>query len=328
MIRFGIIGTNTITEKFLNAGRQHDRFQITAVYSRTEERAREFASAQGAKHSYHSLESFASSKEIDAVYIASPNSFHAEQAITCMKQGKHVLCEKPMASNQQETAQMIKVAQEEGVVLMEAVKSTLMPGFKTLQDNLSKVGRVRRYFGNYCKYSSRYDAYKEGTVLNAFNPEFSNGSHMDLGIYCVYPMVVLFGAPLSIQANGVKLASGVDGEGSIIASYDGMEAVITHSKINHSYAPSEIQGEKGVMVIPSISEPEDVLIRYNDGTTETLPGRADQDAMFYEIEEFIHLIEQGKQQSKINSFEHSLIAADVLGESRKQMGITFKADDY
>ena len=328
MIRFGIIGTNTITEKFLKAGGQHDRFEVSAVYSRTEERAREFASHHGAKHSYHSLESFASSTEVDAVYIASPNSFHAEQAITCMKQGKHVLCEKPMASNQQEVANMIKVAQEEGVVLMEAVKSTLMPGFKTLQDHLSKIGRVRRYFGNFGKYSSRYDAYKEGTVLNAFNPQFSNGSHMDLGIYGVYPMVVLFGAPLSIKASGVKLASGVDGQGSMIASYEGLEAVITHSKITNTYAPSEIQGEKGVIVIPNISEPEDLLIRYNDRTTETLPGRADKDPMFYEIEEFIYLVEQGKQQSSINSFEHSLIAADVLGESRKQMGIAFKADDY
>ena len=71
----------------------------------------------------------------------------------------------------------------------------------------------------FAKYSSRYDAYKEGTILNAFNPVFSNGSLMDIGVYCIYPMVVLFGKPLNLKANGILLESGVDGEGSILFKY-------------------------------------------------------------------------------------------------------------
>ncbi|WP_341467137.1 hypothetical protein [Clostridium septicum] len=86
---------------------------------------------------------------------------------------------------------MIKVAKENNVVLMEAMKTTLFPNFKIIKDNLYKIGKVRRYFASFCQYSSRYDKYKSGEILNAFKPELSNGSLMDIGVYCIAPMVNL-----------------------------------------------------------------------------------------------------------------------------------------
>jgi len=109
------------------------------------------------------------SDEIDAVYIATPNSFHADQVVLFFKNSKHVLCEKPMAANAAEAAKMIQEAKDHNVLLMEAMKSTLLPNFKAIQNNLHKIGPIRRYFASYCQYSSRYDAYKKGTVLNVFN---------------------------------------------------------------------------------------------------------------------------------------------------------------
>src|SRR5690606_38194200 len=129
------------------------------------------------------------------------------------------LCEKPMASNVQEVQAMITAARRNKVLLMEAMKSTLMPNFYSIQSNLSKLGPVRRFFASFCQYSSRYDAYRQGTVLNAFNPSFSNGSLLDIGVYCIYPAVVLFGKPDHILANGYLLESGVDGEGSLLLKY-------------------------------------------------------------------------------------------------------------
>ncbi|UOQ45113.1 Gfo/Idh/MocA family oxidoreductase [Halobacillus salinarum] len=328
MIRFGIIGTNTITEKLLEAASTMEEFKLTAVYSRTEEKAKTFARKYGAEFTFTSVEEFANSDSIDAVYIASPNAFHAEQAVTCMSRGKHVLCEKPLASNQQEAAVMMKAAKEHKVVLMEAVKSTLHPGFIFVQENLHKLGKIRRYVGNFCKYSSRYDAYKEGTILNAFNPKFSNGSLMDLGVYGIYPMAVLFGQPSQIQASGVKLESGVDGEGSILASYNDMEAVIMHSKIINSFSASEIQGEKGTMIIPNISEPEEVSIQYTDGEQEEFSSDGLQHPMYYEMKEFIKIVEEGKDQSQVNSLENSLITAQIIQEARHQIGISFPADHH
>ncbi|WP_169087098.1 Gfo/Idh/MocA family protein [Paenibacillus sp. PL91] len=325
-IRFGIIGTNWITEQFIDAASEVEGFKLSAVYSRSSETAEAFAAKHGIADSYTDLEEMAASGQIDAVYIASPNSFHARHAIACMNHGIHVLCEKPIASNAHELRQMVAAAKENGVLLMEALKSTLLPSFKAVQDNLHKLGEVRRYFANYCQYSSRYDAYKAGTVLNAFNPVFSNGALMDLGIYCIYPLVALFGKPDAIKATGVMLESGVDGEGSIVLQYASMDAVIMYSKITHSSLPSEIQGESGSIVIDKISEPGKIGIQYRNGSAEDLSQQTNSKSMYYEAKEFIELIKAGRTESTVNTFENSLTTLEIMDEARKQIGLVYPAD--
>lgn len=326
MIKFAIIGTNWITEEFIKAAKEVPDFSLKAVYSRTEEKAKEFAAKVGAELTFTNLEEMAKSDEIDAVYIASPNSFHAEQAILLMNHGKHVICEKPMASNTKEVQAMIEAAQQNNVVLMEAMKTTLLPNFQAIRKHIHKIGKIRRYFASYCQYSSRYDAYKQGTVLNAFNPQFSNGSLMDLGVYCLYPMVVLFGKPLNVKANSVKLETGVDGEGSVILDYGEMDAVVQYSKISNSYIPAEIQGEEGSIIIDAIHTPQKVEIRYRDGRIKDITETQDHHPMYYEAKEFIELIQNGKQQSEINSHQHSLTTIEIIEKARKQTGIVFPAD--
>ncbi|WP_410513596.1 Gfo/Idh/MocA family oxidoreductase [Paenibacillus sp. BR2-3] len=325
-IRFGVVGTNWITDRFVQAGLESEEFILTAVYSRMEEKGKSFAAKYAGAAIYTDLEEMVSSSEVDAVYIASPNSMHAEQAIVCLNHGKHVLCEKPIASNSAELQRMIEAARNNDVLLMEAMKSTFMPNFRLVKDNLYKIGRVRRYFASYCQYSSRYDAFRQGTVLNAFNPAYSNGSLMDLGIYCLYPMVALFGKPESVQATGVLLSSGVDGEGSMVMRYADMDAVVMHSKIADSYLSAEIQGENGTMVIDKINQPYEVKIRYRDGTVEELTQPQVYEAMYYEIEEFITLLKNGERESGMNSHANSLAVAEVMEEARAQIGLRYASD--
>lgn len=325
-MRFGVIGTNWITEEFIRSGKEVEGFSLAAVYSRTEARAREFAKLHEAPHAFTDIEAMAKSKAIDAVYIASPNSFHARQAIQCMNHGLHVLCEKPVASNLAEARAMVQAAKENGVLLMEAVKSTLAPNFRAIAENLHKLGRIRRYFAGNCQYSSRYDAYKEGTVLNAFDPAFSNGAMMDIGIYCLYPMVVLFGKPSSIKAEAILLDSGVDGEGSILMKYEDKEAVVIYSKITDSHLPAEIQGEKGTMVIDKINHLKKIEIRYRDGRVEDVTREQTPKLMHYEIREFMELARQGALESATNSHANTLIAMEIMDEARRQVGLVYPAD--
>ncbi|MBP2000753.1 putative dehydrogenase [Paenibacillus shirakamiensis] len=329
MIRFGIVGTNWITERFVQGAVETDQFILSAIYSRTEEKGKAFAAKyNSAPQVFTDLEAMVSGDLVDAVYIASPNSYHAEQAMLCMKHGKHVLCEKPMATNTRELDQMIQTAKAHDVVLMEALKSTLMPNFCVIRDNLYKLDRVRRYFASYGQYSSRYDAFKQGTVLNAFNPAFSNGSLMDLGIYCIYPLVALFGEPLTVQASGVMLPSGVDGEGSVLMKYEEMEAVIMHSKISDSYLQAEIQGENGTMVIDKINQPYDVKIHYRDGTIENLTRPQMHESMYYEAKEFIQLIQSGQHESAINSLATSRSVSNIMEQARQQIGLRYNTDNW
>ncbi|WP_026263345.1 Gfo/Idh/MocA family protein [Paenibacillus sanguinis] len=326
-MRFAIIGTNWITERFIQSALETEQFALTAVYSRSAEKGRDFAAKFGDPQVFTDLAEMASSPEVDAVYIASPNSLHAEQAILMMDHGKHVLCEKPMASNAAEVRRMIEAAGRNDVLLMEALKSTLMPNFRAVHDNLYKIGRVRRYFSSYCQYSSRYDAFKQGKVLNAFNPAFSNGALMDLGIYCIYPMVTLFGKPEEVQASAVMLSSGVDGQGGLMVRYPDMDGIIMYSKITDSYLPTEIQGENGTIVIDRINQPYEVKIMYRDGTTEELTRSQPQESMYYEALEFIDLIKSGRRESDINTHARSLAVAELMEEARHQFGLRYAADE-
>ena len=284
-----------------------------------------------------SLEEMAKSPLIDAVYIASPNFLHAEQSILCMKHGKHVLCEKPFASNAWEVREMIAASAKYDVTLMEAMKPTLTPNFRSVRENLGRLGTIRRYFSCYCQYSSRYDKFKEGVVLNAFRPELSNGAMMDIGIYTVYPMVVLFGRPKKIDASGIVLSSGADGQGAVNFEYEGMNATVLYSKIANSSLPTEIQGEEGNITLDRINIIGEVKYtprlaaasgRGPSAEAQDISVVTDKDEYYYEMAEFIDLVLSGKRQSGINSHEHSLITLEIIDEVRRQLGIRYPADRY
>jgi predicted dehydrogenase len=326
-IRFGIVGTSSITDKILEAATFDSRFELAAVYSRTQERADEFAQKYNVPDTFTSLEAMASCNHIDAVYIASPNSLHASQSILCMQHGKHVLCEKPFASNASEVKAMIAASERHNVTLMEAMKPTLTPNFFVIKNNLKEIGTIRRYFSCYCQYSARYDKLKEGVVLNTFNPALSNGAVMDLGVYTIYPMVVLFGRPKKISATGLKLYTGVDGQGAVNFEYERMNATVMYSKIANSNLPTEIQGEDGTITSDRINIISEVKLKRKGGKElliSSTPNPARE--YYYEIAEFINLIQGGKRESEINSHENSLITIEIIDEIRKQLGIIYPAD--
>ncbi|MEC0281488.1 Gfo/Idh/MocA family protein [Terribacillus saccharophilus] len=321
MIRFGIVGTNWITERFIAAGRQHGDFKVIAVYSRSEEKGQAFTKKHQLQLAFTDINEMAEHDDIDAVYIASPNALHAEQALLFIENGKHVLCEKPFASNSSEVLHMIRKAEEKSVVLMEAMKSTYMPNFLSVREHLHKIGPVRSYFSSSCRYSPFYDDLRNGTLPNLFNPALSGGSLMDLGVYTIAPLVALFGRPTSIQTTGTILASGVDGQGHMLLDYEEVKASIMFSCITNSYLPTEIIGEKGTIVVHHISSPKKAEIHYPDGTSEDISRQQEYDPMYYEIAEFIQLIQTNKQQSSVNTWENSIITMEILDQARRQMGV-------
>lgn len=335
-IRFGFVGTSMIAD-WMIAGALYDaRFVPVAIYSRSEETAARFAAMHNIPEIYTSLEAMAASDSIDAVYIASPNSLHAAQSILFMEHGKHVLCEKPLASNHAEALLMAETSKRYTVTLMEAMKSTLTPNFTKLRANMHRMGTIRRYFASYCQYSSRYDKLKEGKISNVFNPDFSGGSTMDLGIYTIYPMVALFGMPTNVMASGITLPCGVDGQASAIFRYKDMEGVVTYSKITDSRLPSEIEGEGGTAVFDSISTQRELIFHPHAGNkyggirekceaenwTVTYP----ESDYYYVMKEFIDVILSGETESAVNSHRNSLDTLTILDEIRRQLGVTFPAD--
>ena len=323
MIRFGMIGTGKIAEKFWQANRYGKDFELTAVYSRTLERARQFGFQKGQLQNFDDLEAFANSDCIDAVYVASPNCCHYEQVMTLLKAGKHVLCEKPMASNLEQAQEMFAEAEKQNLILLEGMRSIYAPSFQKMIPYMETLGTIRRATLQYCQYSSRYDNYKRGIVENAFKPELSNGALMDIGVYVVSCMIRLFGAPKSIKASGVKLHNGVDGAGTILMEYPDMIGEAIYSKITDSAMPSQIQGEDASMLIQEIENVKDLRI-VRKGVVQSIHFEQSDNILNYETQEFIKMIKTGMGWEK--SKEITLETMKVLDEARKQLHIVFPAD--
>ena len=347
--RFGIVGTGRISDWVLKGAVMDPRFEAAAVCSRSQEKGKAFAEAHGIGKVYTDVNEMASDPDIDAIYIGTPNSTHHDIAINCLNHRKHVLCEKPMASNSREVGEMIDAAKANGVMLMEAMISTLCPNFVAARERLAEMGTVCHYFASFCQYSSKYDLVKriiagedDSPVPSSFNPDRCGGALMDIGIYPIYPMVSLFGRPKGIKANvttcEVPVADKwkrVDLQGSVIFEYEGMSASVIYSKIADSRLCTEISCDGGILSLDQIH-----ICRHAEMTRRGAPtsGRAsgpqaedisvpvDADEYLCEFREFIDVLESGRLESSVNSLETSLITAEILDEIRRQAGVAFPAD--
>ncbi|MCL2895871.1 Gfo/Idh/MocA family protein [Brenneria tiliae] len=324
MIRFGIVGTNWITRKFIDAAHETGKMKLTAIYARSPEKARQFQADYAVGALFSSLEEMARSDLIDGVYIASPNSLHCEQSLVFLRHGKHVICEKPLASNWREAERMIACAREKRVVLFEAFKTASLVNFNIVKQSLPGLGKLRKALLNYCQFSSRYPRYLAGENPNTFNPAFSNGSIMDIGFYCLAFAVALWGRPNSVLASATLLESGVDALGSVILNYGDFDVTIIHSKVSHTAIPSEIQGEEGTLVIEHLSECQRVTLVMRDGSRRELGQSPPANSMVSEAETFASLVNSRNVEHP--GLEHSRIVAELLTEIRRQTGVVFPAD--
>lgn len=126
-IKWGILGPGEIAHKFTDDLNLIPTAELVAVGSRSKERADDFAKEYNIKKSYDSYQELAQDPEVDVVYIATPHSFHKENTLLCLQEGKSVLCEKPFALNSIEAEEMINCARGQKVFLMEAMLTRFLP---------------------------------------------------------------------------------------------------------------------------------------------------------------------------------------------------------
>ncbi|WP_164667832.1 Gfo/Idh/MocA family protein [Virgibacillus doumboii] len=326
-MNYATIGTGWITEAFIQASREVNDFQLHAVYSRSEEKAKSFAEKHHAKDFFTDLEEMAACTNFDCVYIASPNSLHYKHAITFLKHGKHVICEKPIFSNTEELNEAYQVAEANNVYLFEAIRSIYSPNFQSLKASLGKVGTVRSCILHRGRYSSQYDNYLDGKNPNVFSLEFSGGALMDMGVYPLYLAVALFGKPDSVSYKPVILESGVDGSGTLVLTYDGFICTVMCSKITTSYIPCEIHGETGTLTFENAAQINNLayIDRKAKQTTPIETNAVDQD-MVYEIEAFAEIVRTNDVQSYKELKELSCEVLSVTEEARRQNGIVFESE--
>ncbi|MEH7097300.1 Gfo/Idh/MocA family protein [Neobacillus vireti] len=326
-MKFATVGTGWITEAFIEAAKLSERYELTGVYSRNEEKAKQLASQYNASHYFTDLEEMAKNEEIEAVYIASPNSLHFEQALIFLKNKKHVICEKPIFSNTAELEKAYQTAEEHGVYLFEAIRNIHTPNFKILKEKLHMAGELRSAILPYMKYSSRYDQFLEGQEPNIFSSVYSGGALVDLGVYPLYLAVCLFGEPKKVSYHPVVLRSGVDGSGTLLLNYGGFVCTILCSKIVDSIIPCEIHGEKGTFVLEDAAPISE--IKFHDTRSkeiEILSVDQEEQNMVYECMNIANIMETNNHEEYKQLREWSKIVLRITEEARKQNHIVFKAD--
>lgn len=286
MIRIGIVGTSTISTRLAAAVDEVEGVVVSRIASRDAGRARAFAEAVGAPGIAVGLDELLAADDVDAVYLASPNSVHAEQVEKAVDAGIPVLVEKPATLTADQWDARVTHARERGVVLLEAMRTAHDPGLAAVRAALPRLGAVRRVAFRYEKRSSRYDQVLAGERTNIFDPAMGGGALRDLGIYPLHALVALFGSPRAVQGVRVRIASGADGAGSASAAYDGFVADVAWSKITDTSLPSEIQGEAASLSIDAIDAPRRLVLTPHGGEAEVIEIEASENPLVGEVVRF------------------------------------------
>lgn len=330
MLRFGTVGSGWITDEYIHGAKDSGLWELTAVYSRTEARGKEYAAKHGAKSVFTDLAEMASSPELDAVYVASPNAFHYEQCKLFLQHGKHVICEKPLCAQAEKVRELQKIAEERRVIFLEAIMFLHLPQRKILEDALKTIGPISLVKLDFCQRSSKLDSYLSGELPNIFNPALETGALMDLGVYCVYPALALFGKPESVHADMLPTRSGLDGSGIVTLRYPDKLVTLTYSKLGQAGANSDFQGTEGTVRVDSISRLAGISLWHKDKTVESLYGDTDEkfQLMGWEAKDLYRYITEpeASRAEYQRCMELSVTVSEYMEELRRQMGIHFPSD--
>lgn len=324
-MKYAIIGTSWITQAFIDSANTLKDFTLGGVYSRSLSHAVEFASKNNCDYAYDDLTTLAKSG-VDAVYIASPNSLHYEQARLFLTHGKHVICEKPAVVYPQQARELYRLAEERELVFLEAIIMLHQPPLAAVKSAFAKIGPVLSARLDYSQYSARYQKYLDGENPNIFNPKFAAGCMMDLGVYVVYAALGLFGRPQKIDTKAQLLENGADISFSSIFRYPDKLVTLTGSKAGESYLGSEVMGTKGTITFGLVSNFTDITVHFNNGATQTIAGDIPRlTLMANEAKDFKRYIEQPEQSKQEYAYARELCIAvsEVMSEMRDQAGIVF-----
>lgn len=324
-MRFAVIGSNFIADRFMAAARLCDGFTLEAVYSRSAAQAETNRVKWGAVKACHTLEALAADPDVQAVYIASPNSFHFSQCEQLLAAGKHVLCEKPIVPDAASLAALLRTAERHGTLLLEAMRPAHLPAVETVRALLPELGTLRHAVFPYCQYSSRYDRVLAGVRENAFDPTLCNGALMDIGVYCVHWMLLLLGEPTDVLSRATFLEGSIDITGSALCAYPGLQAHLRYSKVHDSVSPCVLEGERGSLTLEPFPIPRSATLYPRGGEPRTIGLDTPQQDMVCEIEAFQRLCANPAAAASYQQL--SLKALRVMDRIRWDNGILFRPQE-
>ena len=231
-MKIGIVGTGMIAQ-IVGPHLAEWGWSVGAVAGTpdTMDQVRELAKRAGAPEDscYATFDELLANSDVNTVYLAVPNFLHFPFAKQALEAGRHVIVEKPMCSNVREAEELARLARGRDLMILEAISTLYLPNYARIRELLPRIGAIKIASMNFSQYSSRYDRFRAGEVLPAFDPAKSGGALMDLGLYNLHYLIGLFGAPerVSYLAN---VERGIDTSGVTTLDYGAFKAVSVAAK--------------------------------------------------------------------------------------------------
>lgn len=286
--QWGIVGLGSIANEFAENFDQSSS-ELVAVASRTLEKAQDFAARHSIKKAYGDYHDMLQDAEVDIVYIAVPNRQHIDYILPALEAGKHVLCEKAITMNKAELQQAIQLAEQKQLILAEAMTIFNMPLYHQLRSMIDsgKLGALKMI-------QAPFGSYKEPDPTNRFfNPDLAGGALLDIGTYAVsFARFFLSSQPEVIASRMIPFKTGVD-EQSVTILQNKENELATINLTFQAKMPKVgiVAFENGYLSINDYPRADQAEIIYTDGTKELIESGHRSQAMNYEIENMVKMIE-------------------------------------
>jgi|WetSurMetagenome_2_1015567.scaffolds.fasta_scaffold13334_2 predicted dehydrogenase len=322
---WGILGTGNIARKFCQALHLLDNAVIYAVGSRSQEKAEKFAAEFKIAKAYGSYEELTADPAIDIIYVATPHTFHLKNTLMALKNGKHVLCEKPLAINSAEVRVMLSEALQRRLFLMEALWPPFQGNYvkgKEIIDS-GTLGRVKHIYGKFA-FDVGYNPLKR-----TFNLELGGGSLLDIGIYPVIDILRFMGVPDIIEAKSDLAPTGADMSTSMIFMYsDGRIAEAYCSFAIPAGISTEINLERGNIILSRGREKgQHLVIDAVDSEPQEMLFNPAAFGFQFEAAEVMKCLDNGLLESPVVPHSFSADLIEVLDKIRKIAGIVYPGHD-
>lgn len=313
-MKLALLGTGMIVKEVLPVLKEIDGIDLVAILStpRSIETAGELAEIYDLDQPTSNYQEILDNPNVDTIYVGLPNHLHYDYAKQALLAGKHVICEKPFTLKASEFEDLVAIAEQRKLFLLEAITNQYLGNFAYIKENVDKLGDIKIVECNYSQYSSRYDAFKRGEIAPAFNPEMGGGALRDLNIYNIHLIVGLFGKPKMVQYLA-NVERNVDTSGILIMDYGNFKAVAIGAKDCGAEIKSTIQGNKGSIAVlgPTNAMPE-VSMTLNGQETEVVNQNTLNHRMHDEFVAFQDIISNKDWNRQAQAHEHSRAVMEVL----------------
>lgn len=326
IVKLGIVGTGNIVS-WIAPNLASWGVDVVAISGtpRSEATMQRMADEYGASGRYTNWRDLIDDANVDTVYVAVPNFLHYDVCETALLAGKDVVCEKPLTSDYEDTVKLAELARANGRFLWEAIVTTRQPNFKNVQSLLPRIGTIKMVSSTFSQYSSRYDAFRAGEVLPAFDPAKAGGALMDLGLYTLTFTLALFGEPRAARYLP-NIDRNIDTSGVAILEYDGFTAINVCAKDSGAPNRSVIQGIDGWIQMESAPNScGAVTLHLNDGTEEYYDDCLDN---MWEAEwrSFKAQQDAGNLKACYDELDASLLVNRIQNDIRIKSGVLFPSD--